>query len=149
MTATRLLAAPRRVRWGLVFMWMGVIFAMSARSDSGEQSGFLSQLVFQVVGVVPEGHALENFEYALRKASHFTEYALLALLLAWALPLTWRARLLWAWIGATLYAGSDELHQAFVPNRGPAVTDVMIDSAGAAFALSLLMAARARFRRPR
>ncbi len=30
-----------------------------------------------------------------------------------------------------LYAISDEVHQSFVPGRGPGVMDVLIDSAGA------------------
>ena len=33
------------------------------------------------------------------------------------------------------YAASDEIHQAFVPNRGPAVRDVMIDTSGGIFAM--------------
>ncbi|MFZ2371781.1 MAG: VanZ family protein, partial [Trichococcus flocculiformis] len=29
-----------------------------------------------------------------------------------------------------LYASSDEFHQSFIPGRGPAFTDVLIDTAG-------------------
>ena len=36
-----------------------------------------------------------------------------------------------ALLAAAVYAASDEIHQAFVPGRGPAVTDVLLDSAGA------------------
>ena len=36
-----------------------------------------------------------------------------------------------AWGLATLYAATDELHQMFVAERGPALLDVCIDSAGA------------------
>ena len=39
--------------------------------------------------------------------------------------------LLRALLAATVYAASDEIHQAFVPGRGSAVTDVLLDSAGA------------------
>ena len=39
--------------------------------------------------------------------------------------------LLRALLAAAVYAASDEIHQAFVPGRGPAVTDVLLDSAGA------------------
>lgn len=34
-----------------------------------------------------------------------------------------------------LYAVSDEYHQSFVPGRGPAFRDVLIDTIGASFAL--------------
>ncbi len=33
-----------------------------------------------------------------------------------------------------LYACSDEFHQSFVPGRGPAFRDVLIDTSGGAFA---------------
>ena len=38
-------------------------------------------------------------------------------------------------IGASLiigviYASTDEIHQAFIPGRGPQITDVMLDSLG-------------------
>ena len=48
-----------------------------------------------------------------------------------------------AWGLATLYAGTDELHQRFVSDRGPALLDVGIDSAGAltgALVATLLLA---------
>jgi VanZ family protein len=32
---------------------------------------------------------------------------------------------------AALYAASDEFHQSFVPSRGPAVGDVLLDTEGA------------------
>ena len=36
-----------------------------------------------------------------------------------------------AWLVATLYAMTDEWHQSFVPGRGPAIHDVILDSSGA------------------
>src|SRR2546428_686911 len=47
-----------------------------------------------------------------------------------------------------LYAGSDELHQWFVPGRGARVSDCLIDVSGAAAGQGLL-AARAQRLRPR
>jgi hypothetical protein len=46
-------------------------------------------------------------------------------------------RWLVAWACATGYAATDELHQAFVPGRGPAVLDVLIDALGAAAACAI------------
>ncbi len=42
----------------------------------------------------------------------------------------------------TVYAASDEFHQAFVPGREPTFTDVLIDSAGVALGLGLFLLAR-------
>ena len=38
-----------------------------------------------------------------------------------------------------LYATSDEIHQAFVPGRGPQVTDVMIDSMGVVLGILIVL----------
>ena len=43
-----------------------------------------------------------------------------------------------AWLLCTCYAATDEFHQIFVPGRTPKVTDVMIDSAGAALGIGMM-----------
>ena len=84
----------------------------------------------------------------VRKCAHLTEYAVLALLLWRALrkaPVpngpAWR----WREAGlalalAALYAASDEFHQTFVPSRQGCVSDVLVDTTGAAFGLLCLWA---------
>lgn len=57
--------------------------------------------------------------------------------------------IVYGWLIATIYAATDEFHQLFVDGRACLFTDVMIDSAGAAFAaviilLIILNAARRR-----
>jgi VanZ family protein len=131
---------PNAVRWLLVALWMGLIFYMSSRSDSGEQSGALIRMIFDALHVAPAPDRLEFWHHILRKAAHFTEYAILASLIAFA-----RARTSWrglavAWAAATLYACTDEFHQVFVPTRGPSVWDVGIDSTGAAAAVVAIWA---------
>ena len=79
---------------------------------------------------------LEKLGFIVRKCAHFSEFALLAFNLACWLRLKFleKPRAFApprAWLIATLYAGSDELHQMFVAERAPAVVDVCIDSAGA------------------
>ena len=73
-----------------------------------------------------------------RVAAHFTEYAVLAALWAWALaPTLGRRALLAAGAISLLYAISDEYHQSFVDGRDSDVLDVVADAAGIAFALLL------------
>ena len=108
--------------------------------------------------------ALGRIIFAVRKTAHVTEYAILAGLVWRALrnsrttldaaPETERhhadafggeeqkARRPWRWseavlaLGlAALYAGSDEIHQYFVPTREARFGDVMLDSSGAAVGL--------------
>ena len=44
-----------------------------------------------------------------------------------------------ALIVCVLYAISDEVHQMFVPGRGPGIKDVLIDSAGATVGIGVYM----------
>jgi VanZ family protein len=79
-----------------------------------------------------------------RVAAHFTQFALLAALWAWALaPLLGRRALAVAAAISLAYAISDEYHQGFVEGRDSDPVDVLVDAAGIAFAISLL-AARGR-----
>lgn len=77
----------------------------------------------------------------MKKGGHALGYGLLALSYLRGLKgndndvnLRW---LFAAWLMSTLYSTTDEVHQAFVPGRHPDVTDVLIDSFGAAGALIL------------
>jgi VanZ family protein len=71
-----------------------------------------------------------------RVVAHFTEYAVLASLWAWALAPTFgRRALLVAAAISLLYAISDEYHQRSVEGRDSDVLDVVADAAGIAFAL--------------
>ena len=38
-----------------------------------------------------------------------------------------------------IYASSDEIHQAFVPGRGPMLTDVLIDTSGVVTGIILVI----------
>jgi VanZ family protein len=40
--------------------------------------------------------------------------------------------------GVLLYSASDELHQVFVPSRTGQISDVLVDTSGAAIGLGLL-----------
>ncbi len=130
---------PFAIRLALLVGWMGLIFLFSADSDSGETSGGLLEMLVTLLSALVgpiDPEARDGLHLLLRKAAHFTEYAILALLWTGVLPRGPR-RLLWALALTTGYAVTDELHQAFVPNRGPSPIDVLIDASGAAAALTL------------
>ncbi|GAE89922.1 VanZ family protein [Acetivibrio straminisolvens] len=77
---------------------------------------------------------MENRNYLFRKAMHFTEYFILALLAFNALRFV-RLNKAKASVFAMLIACStaviDELYQRTIPGRNPQILDVFIDSAGA------------------
>ena len=65
----------------------------------------------------------------LRKAAHFTEFAALGMCLAWLHGMLQKGKFrpfLWG----VLAAAADETIQCFVPDRGPGIKDVCIDSCG-------------------
>ena len=122
-----------------------LIFFFSAQQ--GSDSAALSDgVTLQVAKLIKPGFndlpasqkrsILKQLSAVVRKCAHFGEFALLSFnLLCWLRLRRWekpaRAAFLPAWGIATLYAGTDELHQMFVAERGPALLDVCIDSAGA------------------
>lgn len=122
---------PLWIRWTVVVLWMGVIFFASSQTNSGEESGAITQFLIHLVGAAPSAEQTAEFHHLLRKCGHLTEYGIFAALMAWAQPGLTIERAGLTWGAAALYAATDEWHQTFVPNRGPAFTDVLIDSAGA------------------
>ena len=130
---------------------MVVIFLFSAQT--GRQSGNTSgEIVRWFVGLfyknfgnlsmAEQAKILDVFHLIIRKGAHFTEYAVLAMLVANAirgcslsLPLRWCVP-----VGLSgLYAITDEIHQYFVPDRACRFLDVCIDTAGAAFGTVVFM----------
>ena len=82
-------------------------------------------------------------EFVARKLAHFTEYALLTFLWWRALESRGGSRAIAAAVAiAVAYAITDEYHQTFVEGRVGAVSDVLIDSAGALAAALLIARSR-------
>jgi hypothetical protein len=131
--------APR-LRVKVVLFWIpalvhaGAIFYLSSRPRPGDD--------------LPPGTLLAWFYEAVPgadKATHFGMFFLLALLASLAMNRTWpprsdsrlRAQAVVAFLLATIYAASDEIHQHFVPPRTPDMVDFLADSAGAAAGAAL------------
>ena len=119
------------LRWSLVIIWMGVIFAFSHQPHSS------------VATAVYFG----DFNIFVRKMGHISEFAILYFLVRWALLSTslkatkidqsrskqWQnviedKTILFATLISIFYAASDEWHQSFVPGRSACIEDVLLDS---------------------
>ncbi len=110
----------RRLPWLVVLGVMAGIFCMSTAAFSAHHTA----VVFG------------SYNFYARKTAHLTEYALLFLVLRFALSRTvpGRNRVLISMLTVVLcamYAASDEWHQSFVPGRTASVVDVCIDTCGA------------------
>jgi VanZ family protein len=79
----------------------------------------------------------------LRTLAHLATYAVLAGLLVRALAAGRRplgVAAVAAWLLAVLYGITDEMHQAFVPDRTGRPADVVVDAVGAAIGVAGAMA---------
>ena len=150
----RLANSPRPRSWlwryGPLILWATLIFIGSTDLLSASNTGGVLRRPLLWLFPHTSETTLRTLQFLLRKAGHFTEYAILALLAARAfLTATFELfRQRWFWISLLLviaYALSDEFHQSFVPSRTASIYDSMIDSAGGLTALVLL--ARRKHRR--
>lgn len=131
------------VCWVMVAACMIAIFKFSAQTagESKETSNSVIKIIatalhpeFESLSEEKQNEIYDLYSNIIRKLAHFSIFGLLGFLVSLALfnyPLGyWRIFLYSAGI-CTLYAISDELHQMFVPERGPGVIDVLIDVFGA------------------
>jgi VanZ family protein len=129
--------------WLPVLGWMGVIFSASGDRKSAQHSSRLIEPLVRWLFPHLTNDTIWLVVLFVRKCAHLTEYAILALLLWWALRASTGPRASsWSWslarntwLVVVIYAASDELHQWFVPDRQASGWDVLIDSSGAAAAL--------------
>ncbi|WP_276352655.1 VanZ family protein [Cohnella caldifontis] len=129
-------AGGRRLwRWAPALIWMGAIFALSARSG-GQLDTWLPFFRRLFPG-------LQSFN-----PMHYVAYFGLALTVAYG-----QGSRFWSWTGGllnvlicVLYGVTDEWHQSYVPNRSPDVMDLLHDGIGAAAACLVLFVWHWRFR---
>lgn len=118
-----------------------IIFGFS--NQDSKTSGGISQKVTEfIIKFIPSiqqteenqrEEIIDRIESVIRKIAHFSIYTLVGFLLM-SLMGTYKIKEI-NQIGTSLiigviYASTDEIHQAFIPGRGPQITDVMLDSLG-------------------
>ena len=120
------------LRWRIALLtWMGVIFLLSSSLLAPHASAEGTEGIFG------------GLNYLMRKCAHVAEYALLAFF--WFRSIRprgdgCRSRLAWSVFLSVLYAATDELHQAYIPERLGTWSDVVFDTAGALGAATVLWA---------
>ena len=117
----------RLLSGALALAWMGLIFYSSDQST-----------------LAVDGAGPEWSETAVRKSGHAIVFAILAVLLRVAIG--FRGRGFWEGVAVlsitAVYAASDEFHQSFTLGRSGNLTDVLIDTGGAAAALAVVATVR-------
>jgi VanZ family protein len=142
----------RAWRYAPLLVWMVLIFFFSTGELSASNTSRIVRplLLWLFPRISEERILLAHF--IVRKAAHFTEYAILALLAARAFASSSKQSLRLHWfitslLLVVLYALSDEIHQTFVPSRTGSIYDSFIDMSGGLTALLLLSLRRKRERR--
>ena len=133
---------------------MTIIFGFS--SQDGKESGNISKKITeQIVKRIPQIQEKEQeekeiiinrIEKVIRKIAHFSIYTVVGILVM-AFISTYQIkeknRIIISTIIGIIYACSDEIHQSFVPERSPMITDVMIDTMGVMLGILLIMLGKA------
>lgn len=128
----------------LVILLVGIFYIIFGFSNqNAEQSGSISRKItvnitkniksIQELEETKKEEMLGKIEHIIRKLAHFSLYTVVGILLM-GLMSTYNIkksnRICLSFAIGLLYAVSDEIHQSFIPGRGPAVGDVLIDSCG-------------------
>ena len=126
----------------LIVLNLAIIWGNSAAT--GDESQAMSDWVLKFLAFLPEG---ELGVVLVRKAAHFSEFALLGMLMGWMSVLL-KGRTFPGILGIGLCCGCiDETIQYFVPGRASMLLDVWIDASGFVAGLALLTIGYTIFKR--
>jgi len=123
--------------WWPALVWAGMIFSSSTDAFSGENTSRILIPFLHRLFPAARWETLATAHLLIRKSAHVTEYFLFGILIVRGIR-AGRRGWDWRWTLAALaaaagWAALDELHQSFVPSRGPSMIDVLIDFSGALF----------------
>ena len=131
-----------RMRLCICLLMVNLAFIWGNSLLPGAISGALSKWVHTLVSLILPGRGEESQGHGLlRKLAHFSEFCALGVLLSWLFAMLKEKK--WAFVLPSLACGClaacvDETIQRFVPDRGPSIKDVGIDSAGVILGIGLV-----------
>jgi VanZ family protein len=148
----RQLALNRIRRYFPLIVWMVLISFASTDGFSAVNTSRIIGPILHWLFPNTSPETLAAIHYAVRKAAHFCEYAVLGLLSARAFRTSSQLILQRHWFLSALlliavFALADEYHQSFVSSRTGSVYDSLIDTSGGLVALILVSRRKARANR--
>jgi VanZ family protein len=122
-------------RWWPALLWAIVISTFSTGVFTSDNTSRIIVPILKWFFPHAAQETLFLVHHFIRKMGHVTEYFILSLLILRGIRAE-KAGTHLGWALATIaivgcYAALDEFHQSFVPGRTAAVSDVLIDTAGA------------------
>ena len=134
-----MIRTDKRIRIAVCLLILILTFIWGNSLMPGEVSGAISNWVKDILAnFLPMGPEEEDGGgHLIRKLAHFTEFAALGATLGWLFGMLKKGKLRPFGCGV-LAASIDETIQRFVPDRGPSVWDVLLDSCGVLTGILLL-----------
>ena len=132
----------KRLRLCMALIICNVLFIWGNSALPAQISGAISTFVRDIVSLIFGGGSGGDASFGdgiLRKIAHFIEFTCLGMSCCWLFSMVKKHRL-YALPCGFMVACVDETIQRFVPGRGPRFTDVLLDSAGVACGILLLIA---------
>jgi VanZ family protein len=134
-------ASRRKLRaWIPTLLWLCVLAFFSTDTFSADHTGTMLWKILHALFGTRFDEQFQDIHFFVRKSAHFCSYGFLGALAFFSWRATLPARPLWTFrwsllgLLTAMTAGSlDELHQIFVPSRGPSLRDVLIDTMGGIF----------------
>ena len=135
--------ADKGLRRNRLLIWALLCFIWGNSLLPGEISGAISDAVKEILALLLPGEVpgVTTGGGLLRKIAHFSEFAALGAALCWRFGMLNKKKTLALACGFGA-ACVDETIQLFVPDRGPSLKDVAIDTCGATAGIMLLLLGR-------
>ena len=135
-----MIRTDRRLRLNRLLTVLLLCFIWGNSMLPGEISGRFSDWVKSILAMLLPGDVpgVTTGGGLLRKIAHFSEFAMLGMCLTWRFGMLEKKKIL-ALVYGFGVACVDETIQRFVPDRGPSLRDVAIDTCGVAAGICLLL----------
>lgn len=138
--------------WSPVAIMFAAMFVLSTDTFSDKNTTSIIGQILKWFDPHVSRHAIRKADFWARKTAHFSEYAVLAVLLFSALRADNLTRWRLSWFLLALGAAAcwsllDEFHQSFTLTRGPSIYDSLLDTTGAFCALVVFSLLTSRRRR--
>ncbi len=142
-----MIRTDKRMRLCTALLLCNLIFIWGNSVLPGQMSGAFSDWVKGILEMFfAQGPSRPSSGGLLRKLAHFTEFTALGMLLLWHFSMLGK-HWTFALASGVTAACIDETIQVFVPDRGPALRDVGIDSLGVLTGIALLTLGHTYFKK--
>lgn len=142
-----MIRTDKRIRLCCCLLIANLAFIWGNSLLPGDISGAFSEWVKELIAsLFPGDGPVRQSGGLLRKIAHFTEFTALGMCLAWLFGMLGRKKY-WPFVCGVAAAITDETIQLFVPDRGPSIKDVALDSCGVVTGMILLCLGHSYIRR--